>query len=462
MDVPSAGRPAPPSTPARSRWLALAVIASVQLVVALDATIVNVALPTAQEALGFDDAHRSYVVTAYTLSFAGLLLLGGSIGDRIGRHRSLMIGVTAFAVSSAVAGAAPTFEVLVTGRALQGASAALMAPAALALLAVTFTDPGDRGRAFGVFGAVASSGAVVGLLLGGVLTEYVGWRWCLSVNVLLAIAVLGLGHRVLPRDAGHQVPVDVTSGVLATVGLAGLVLACSEAAAEGWSSWQVVVPGLVGLGTLATFLSRQRSLSSPLLPLAIVADRGRATAYVATATSVVGSFGLFLMLTYHFQVVLGWSPLRTGLAFLPMTLAVAASSYGIASRLMDRLPARTLVAPGLLVAAAGLALLTRLDPSSGYLTLILPRSCWSVAASAACSPRPSAWPPAASTGGKPGSRPRPRTPPCRSGAASAPRCSTPSRSTSRATRPGHRSRPWSTASPQPPAAPQPCSPQPPC
>ena len=184
------GSPGPATTPPPRdpggrdhRWAALGVIALAQLMVALDATIVNVALPTAQRALGFDDAHRSYVVTAYTLSFAGLLLLGGKTSDRIGRRRALTIGLTGFGLASALAGAAPTFEVLVAGRALQGASAAFMAPAALALIAATFTEPRERGKAFGVFGAVASSGAVVGLLLGGVLTEYAGWRWCLYVNV---------------------------------------------------------------------------------------------------------------------------------------------------------------------------------------------------------------------------------------------------------------------------------------
>jgi EmrB/QacA subfamily drug resistance transporter len=362
----------PATTGTPRRWVALAVIALAQLMVALDATIVNVALPTAQEALGFDDAHRAYVVTAYTLCFAGLLLLGGKVSDRFGRRRSLILGVLAFACSSAVAGAAPTFEVLVAGRGLQGASAALMAPAALASLAATFTDPGERGKAFGVFGMVASSGAMVGLLLGGVMTEFLGWRWCLYVNVVMAAVVVVLGRRSLPADAGHPVPVDVASGLLATAGLAGLVLACSEAAADGWSSWQVLVPGLVGSCAIATFLLRQRVLASPLLPLEIVANRRRATAYVAMAISVVGTFGMFLMLTYHFQVALGYSPVRTGLAFLPMTVAVAASSYGIASRLMDRLPAQLLVAPGLLVAATGLALLTLLDPSSHYVTLILP------------------------------------------------------------------------------------------
>jgi len=354
------------------RWAALGVIALAQLMVALDATIVNVALPTAQSALGFDDAHRSYVVTAYTLSFAGLLLLGGKTSDRVGRRRALTIGLTGFGVASALAGAAPSFEVLVLGRALQGASAAFMAPSALALIASTFTEPRERGKAFGVFGAVASSGAVVGLLLGGVLTEYAGWRWCLYVNVLVAVVVIVAGRRVLPADHGYPVPVDVVSGVLATGGLAGLVLGASEAAAHGWASIEVLVPGLVGLGLIAGFLVRQRGLAAPLLPLSILRDRGRATAYAATAISVVGTFGMFLMLTYHFQVVLGYSPVRTGLAFLPMSLAVAGSSYGIASRLMDTVVPRALVAPGLLVAAGGLALLTQLTPSSGYLTVIMP------------------------------------------------------------------------------------------
>jgi len=366
--------PAPATTETRSdhRWAALGVIAVAQLMVALDATIVNVALPTAQADLGFDDAQRSYVVTAYTLSFAGLLLLGGKASDRLGRRRALTIGLTGFGLASALAGAAPSFEVLVAGRALQGASAAFMAPAALALIASTFTEPRERGKAFGVFGVVASSGAVVGLLLGGVLTEYAGWRWCLYVNVVVAAVVIAAGRRVLPAGGGFPVPVDVVSGVLATAGLAGLVLGASEAAAHGWTSAAVLVPGLVGLGLIAGFLVRQRGLTAPLLPLTLLQDRGRATAYVATAIGVVGTFGMFLMLTYHFQVVLGWSPVRTGLAFLPMTLAVAGSSYGLAARLMHRVAPRVLVAPGLLVAAGGLALLSQLTPSSGYATVLLP------------------------------------------------------------------------------------------
>jgi EmrB/QacA subfamily drug resistance transporter len=339
--------------------------------VALDATIVNVALPTAQASLGFDDAQRSWVITAYTLSFAGLLLLGGRISDRIGRRRAMMIGLTGFAVSSALAGAATNLTVLVAGRSLQGACAALMAPAALSLIAVTFTEPAERGKAFGVFGAIASSGAVTGLLLGGVLTEYVGWRWCLYVNVVVAAVTLVVGRRVLPRGDGFPTSIDAVSGVLATGALAALVLGCSQAATHGWGSTEVLVPGAIGLALGAAVLGRQTRIEQPLLPLMILRTRNRATAYLAVATSVIGTFGMFLMLTYHFQVVLGYSPLRTGVAFLPLNLAVIVSS-GVASRLMASRSARALVAPGLVVASAGLALLTRLDPASGYLTLILP------------------------------------------------------------------------------------------
>lgn len=361
----------PVAAHSRDRWVALGVIAVAQLMVALDATVVNVALPTAQTALGFDDAQRAWVITAYTSSFAGLLLLGGRIADRVGRRRAMMTGLTGFALSSALAGAAGNLEVLLAGRALQGAFAALMAPAALSLIAVTFTEPAERGKAFGIFGAVASSGAVTGLLLGGALTEYAGWRWCLYVNVLVAALALAVGSRALPRGDGHRMPTDLVSGILATGALAALVLACSDAATHGWGSTRVLVPGAAGLVVGAGFVVRQARGEQPLLPLRILTDRDRATAYLATATSVIGTFGMFLMLTYHFQVVLGYSPLRTGVAFLPLNLAVIVSS-GLASRLMMTRPTRALVAPGLLVAAVGLTLLTRLEPGSGYATLILP------------------------------------------------------------------------------------------
>lgn len=361
------------SAVASRAWAALVVASIAQLVVALDATIVNVALPSAQKVLGFDDVDRAWVVTAYTLPFAGLLLLGGRIVDRVGQRAALLGAMSGFAAASALAGAAPGLGLLVTGRALQGACAAVMAPAALSTVATSFTDPRLRGKAFGVFGAVASGGAVVGLLLGGVLTETLGWRWCLLVNVAVCIPVALVGRTLLPSRSGdRRARLDVPSAVLATAGLVGLVLGCSRAAQLGWASPSVVVSLLAGAALTAAFFVRQSVVESPLLPLDILRDRVRVAAYLACAAGVLAMFGAFLMLTYYYQAVLGYSPARTGLAFVPMTLAVVTSAYGLASRLMHRVAPALLVVPGLVVCAAGLALLSTLDASSGYLTSILP------------------------------------------------------------------------------------------
>jgi EmrB/QacA subfamily drug resistance transporter len=355
-----------------TRWLALVVIAVAQLRVALDATIVNISLPTAQAALGFGDADRTWVVTAYTCTFAGLLLLGGRVADRFGRRRAFLGGLLGFATASALAGLAPTYGVLVTGRALQGAFAAVLAPTALSLVATTFQGR-ERAKAFGVYGAVASSGAAVGLLLGGVLTEYAGWRWCLFVNVAIAGAAALAGRAFLPADDGHpDARTDIGSGLLVTSGLAAVVLGCSQAAAHGWSSANVLAPLAVGVLLVTAFLVRQRRSAAPMLPLWVLADRSRAGAYLAVAISVVGSFGMFLMLTYHFQVVLGWSPVHSGLAFLPLSLTVSASAFGLGSRLLPLVAPRYLIAGGIVPAAAGLALLTTLTPGSSYLAVILP------------------------------------------------------------------------------------------
>jgi EmrB/QacA subfamily drug resistance transporter len=355
------------------RWLALVVIALAQLMVALDATIVNIALPSAQGALGFSDSDRQWVITAYTLSFAGLLLLGGRIADRIGRRRAFLAGLAGFAAASALAGAATGFEMLVAGRALQGAFAALLTPTALSMVAVTFTEPRERAKAFGVYGAVASSGGAAGLLLGGALTEYLDWRWCLYVNVVIAGCALFAGRAVLPSPpVAASEKIDLIAGALITSGLAVVVFGCSQAVRHGWGSPEVVVPLAAGVLAICLFAARQAHSASPLLPPHIVANRDRAGAYLAVAAAVVGAFGMFLMLTYYFQVILQYSPLQAGVAFLPLTVAVSASAYGLGSRLLPRVAPRMLIVPGLLVAAAGLALLTRLDASSDYLTLILP------------------------------------------------------------------------------------------
>ena len=356
-----------------TRWAALVVIAVAQLMVALDATIVNIALPSAQQDLGFGDADRTWVLTAYTCTLAGLLLLGGRVADRFGRRRAFLVGLAGFGAASALAGFAPDLGTLVVGRALQGGFAAILTPTALSLVATTFTGPRERARAFGVYGAVASSGAAVGLLLGGVLTEYAGWRWCLFVNVAVAVGASVAGRAVLPRDGGYpEARLDTVSGALVTTGLVAIVLGCARAATEGWASGPVLVPAAVGVALVSAFLVRQTRIAQPLLPLWILTDRSRAGAYLAVALSVVGSFGMFLMLTYHFQVVLGFTPVQAGLAFLPLTVAVSGSAYGLGSRLLPHVAPRLLIAPGLMLAALSLGLLATMTPESGYATLILP------------------------------------------------------------------------------------------
>jgi MFS family permease len=318
--------------------------------VALDATIVSIALPSAQRALDVSDADRHWMITAYTLAFGGLLLLGGRVADRFGRRRTFLFGLAGFALASALGGAAATFAVLVAARALQGAFGALLAPTALSLLATMFTEPRERAKAFAVYGAIAGSGAAVGMLLGGVLTQYLTWRWCLYVNV----------------------PIAVVAGVLlATGGLVALVYGCSRAVADGWGSTTVVALLATSGLLLVLFVLRQTRAAEPLLPLHIVLDRNRAGAYLAVTLAIAGMFGGFLFLTYYLQVVLHYSPLRAGLAFLPITLATQVGAWS-ASRLMPRLPARAVMAPGSLIAAAGMALLTQVQVRGGYLGLVLP------------------------------------------------------------------------------------------
>ena len=355
------------------RWIGLAFIALAQLMAALDATIVSIALPSAQRALGASDAERQWVITAYTLAFGGLLLVGGRIADTIGRRRAFLIGLGGFALASVVGGSAQSFIVLLAARAAQGAFAALLAPTALSLLAVTFTEPRERAKAFAVYGAIAGSGAALGLLLGGALTEYLDWRWCLYVNVPIALVAAIGGWRVLGgTGGGHGQRFDLPGVVLATGGLVALVYACTRAVSAGWGSGTVIGLLAASGALLIGFVIREASAATPLLPLSIVLDRNRGGAYLAAAFAIAGMFGAFLFLTYYLQVVLRYPPLQAGLAFLPLTLASQAGSWGIASVLMPRIPARAIMAPGALVAAAGMFILTQLQVNSGYLTLVLP------------------------------------------------------------------------------------------
>jgi EmrB/QacA subfamily drug resistance transporter len=355
------------------RWRALAGASIAQLVIALDATIMNVALPSVQRGLGFTDADRQWVITGYTLAFGGLLLLGGRIADQVGRRRAFLIGLAGFGAASALGGLAGDLPQLAVARAAQGAFGALLAPTVLALISVTFTEPVERGKAFALFGAIAGSGGALGLVLGGLLAEHLSWRACLLVNVPI-VAVAALTARYLPDDGGSSRGgrLDVPGAVLVTTGVVGVVAGCSRAAALGWSSAPVV--GLLGGGVvlLGVFLLREARAEHPLLPPRILADRNRGGAYLAVAFAVAGLLGVFLLLTYYFQVVRGYSPALAGLAFLPLSASVFGSAQLIAARLLPRLAPRVLIAPGLLVASAALAVLTRLTPSSGYLSFVLP------------------------------------------------------------------------------------------
>ena len=345
-----------------------------QLMVVLDATIVTIALPSAQRALGFSNADRQWVVTAYALAFGGLLLLGGRLSDLVGRRRMLIIGLVGFAAASAVGGAATSFGVLVIGRGAQGAFGAMLAPAALSTLTVTFTDPAERGRAFGVYGAIAGAGGAVGLLLGGVLTEYLSWRWCLYVNVVLAVIAVAGAVRLLvaqPRDPG--VRIDWPGTVLEVAGLVAVVYGLSEADTAGWGAPATVALLAAGVVLLAAFVLTERRVAHPLLPLRIVLNRFRGGAYLAIGLSSIGVFGIFLFLTYYLQLTLAYSPVRSGLAFLPMVAAIVAASTISSGLLMPRTGPRPLVTAGLLLAAGGLSLLAaQLGLRTSYLGWILP------------------------------------------------------------------------------------------
>ena len=279
-------------SPVQRRWWALIVIAVAQLMIALDATVVNIALPSAQAALGFSDPDRQWIVSAYTLAFGGLLLLGGRIADsvRVGRRRAFLIGLLGFAAASALSGAAASPGMLVRARALQGAFAALLAPSALSLLAVMFTEPYARARAFGIYGAIAASGGAIGLLLGGVLTQYLEWRWCLYINVPIALlAALG-GRAVLqaarpPDRQPSGMRFDLLGLLLGSGGLFALVYGCGQAATQGWTAPLVV--GLLGAGVLALglFVIQEARSAAPLLPLRIVFDRARGSAYASAGSA---------------------------------------------------------------------------------------------------------------------------------------------------------------------------------
>jgi EmrB/QacA subfamily drug resistance transporter len=365
--------PPPKNLHADRRWLILGVVALAQLMVVLDVTIINIGLPSAQADLGFSDESRQWVITAYTLAFGSLLLVGGKISDLIGRKWTFIVGLAGFAGSSALGGAASTFEVLVGARALQGAFAAILAPAALSIVTTTFTDPGERGKAFAIYGAMASSGAAVGLLLGGFMTELLSWRWTMYVSIAFAAPAALVALRLLVNQRpAERARIDVPGVLVATGGLFALVYGLANAEMNGWGAPLTLAPLAVGLVAIPGFVALERRVSDPLLPLRVVRDRNRGGAFLAIAFIGVAAFAAFLFLTYYLQRTLSFSPIETGLAFLPMVGMVMGSSAISATRVLPTLGPKPLVPTGLVVAAAGLIYLTRIEVDSSYAGAVLP------------------------------------------------------------------------------------------
>jgi len=354
------------------RWLVLALVGLAQLMIVLDLTVVNIALPSAQRSLHFATVDRQWVVTAYALAFGSLLLLGGRLADLLGRKITFMASLAGFAVASAAGGAATSLTMLVTARACQGAFAAVMAPSALSVLTNTFQDPKERGKAFGVFGAIAGAGGAVGLLLGGALTEYLSWRWTLYVNLFFAGVALAGAARLLKRQPtrGGQ-RLDLPGAVLVGGAMFCLVYGFANAATHNWhtpSTYGFLIAGVIALAGFAAWQARARA---PLLPPRVVADRNRSGAYLGMLFASAGMFGIFLLLTYYLQTTLGYSPVDTGLAFLPMSAALIVSAGLGQIVLMPRTGPKPLVGLGMLIAAAGMVWLTRIGVHSGYAPAIL-------------------------------------------------------------------------------------------
>ncbi|WP_432056890.1 MFS transporter [Streptomyces sp. bgisy022] len=363
-----------PEAPDTNRWKALVFIALAQLMVVLDATIVNIALPSAQQDLGISDGNRQWVVTAYALAFGGLLLFGGRIADLWGRKRAFVLGLGGFAAASALGGAATNEAMMFGARALQGVFGALLAPAALSLLAVMFTDGKERAKAFGIYGAIAGGGGAVGLILGGFLTEYLDWRWTFFVNIPFAVIAAAGAYLVIREPAGgrNRSPLDIPGVALSTLGLVALVYGFTRAESNGWSDGVTVGMFVASAVLLLAFVLVESRVRAPLLPLRVVTERNRGGVYLSLGLAIIAMFGLFLFLTYYLQVVKGYSPVRTGFAFLPMIAGMVTGSTQIGARLMTRVAPRLLMGPGFLVAAVGMLLLTRLEIGSSYAALLLP------------------------------------------------------------------------------------------
>ena len=332
----------------------------------------NIAIPSAKVDLGISDANQQWIITAYTLAFGSLLLLGGRIGDFMGRKKIFIIGLLGFAGASALGGIASTQGLLFASRALQGVFGALLAPAALAIISVTFTVPKERAKAFGVFGAISGGGAAIGLIVGGVLTEYTSWRWCLGVNTPIAILAAILAAKFVHESkAAGDKKYDIPGVVTATAGLFSLTYGFNEAAREGWTDSLTLTFFAAAVVLLVGFVVIESKVASPLMPLRVITERNRGGSYLGSLIVGAGLFSMFLFLGLYLQVILGYTPLKSGFAFLPFSIGIIIFA-GVASQLLPKIGPKPLMVPGLIFAGIGLLMLTRITPETGYTTHVLP------------------------------------------------------------------------------------------
>jgi EmrB/QacA subfamily drug resistance transporter len=363
----------PSSVSSPNRWAVLALLGVAQLMVVLDATIVNIALPSAQKALHFSTDNRQWIITAYALAFGSLLLLGGKLGDLFGRKWTFIGGLTGFAIASAIGGLSQSFGMLVAARGLQGAFGALLAPSALGLLTVTFQGSADRPKAFGIFSAIAAGGASVGLLLGGALTQAISWRWCLYVNLAIAVPTAITAFRLLQNQRRpDRARIDLPGVAVGSGGLFALVFGFSNAETSSWSAPLTIVALAASAVLLAGFVALERRVEHPLLPLHIVWDRARGGAYASIALAGSAVFAVFLFLTYYLQDNLGFSPLKTGLAFLPMTAGIVLTSTTVQTQVLHRTGAKPLVMIGMTLGIISMVSFTRLSAHGAYVSHVLP------------------------------------------------------------------------------------------
>ena len=359
----------------RDRWrlnpsIALAVILTAQMMVVLDATIVNVALPHIQSSLGFSSSSLSWVLNAYVLTFGGLLMLGARAGDLLGRRRIFLSGIALFSVSSLIGGVANSGWMLLAARAFQGVGGALAAPAALALLTILFPEGQQRVRAIGLFTTVSAAGGATGLVAGGLLTQWASWRWVMFVNVPIGLAVLVVGASVLTETERRHGRFDFAGALTSTFGMTGIVLGLVESGTAGWSAPITAVPLVVGAALLALFVRIEATADEPILPLRILADRTRASANAARGLGYAGMYGMVFFLTQFLQDVQHHSALLTGLGFLPTPMSVFLSSQLTSKVLVKRVPTKVLMLSGLGLSGAGLVLLTQLSPGTPYVQIL--------------------------------------------------------------------------------------------